>query len=165
MRGRTAGRGERGERDRGEPVVGLTPAAVVFSDEREERRREEKRNATRSVDALPRLVGLASENEASLVFPSFPEKKRKWTGEKRITPPPPPSPSLCFYSRVILALFALSSDFAVLLLACIGNRKSTPWIMFLPRGRGESAVRRDDGGNSRMKTEGGGIGAGDSRLL
>jgi len=42
---------EKGGREE-EPVVGLTPAAVVFSDEREESLREAKKRATRSIDGF-----------------------------------------------------------------------------------------------------------------
>jgi len=63
----------------------------------------------------------------------------------------------------LLLLFLLYSylsciilEFLLIVTRCIGNCKSTPWIMFLPRDRGESAVRFDSDGNSRTKAAGDG---------
>lgn len=151
MRGKV-GRKERGERKRRGNRLLASPAAVLSTNAKSGRRAKKRYTLDRR---LLRLAELASENEEES-FDTLEhcqaregEEKEKEKERRRARAPP-----LLFLHYSCLSCIIL--EFLLIVTRCIGNCKSTPWIMFLPRDRGESAVRLDSDGNSRMKAEGGG---------
>jgi hypothetical protein len=111
---------------------------------------ERRRNAIRSIDGFYDSSELASENEEE----SFGTLEHHQTGERQKRRERESNSFALFLLHPCLSCIIL--EFLLIVTRCIGNCKSTPWIMFLPRDRGESAVRLDSGGNSRIRTEGSG---------
>lgn len=143
--GGKVGRKERGERERdaGNRLL-ASPAAVLSTNAKSGRRAKKRYTLDRR---LLRLAELASESEEE----SFGTLEHHQAGEKRKDEGEGGRGERELLFLLCSCLSCIILEFLLIVTRCIENCKSTPWIMFLPRDREESAVRLDSGGNSRMK--------------